>query len=144
MQIGVLGCFCVMGKIIRYCKLNEERFGENVFDVSRPNIFGNPYTHIGNRKTLADVKVSTRDEAIDLYSDYFDEMLKDETAAGEIFRKEWDRMYEAYKTFDEIYLGCYCQLDERCHSDIIRKKLIQRSMKEKLSQLKRDRNVKKC
>jgi hypothetical protein len=129
-----------MSKIIRYCKLNEEHYGPNAFDVSRPNIFGNPYTHIKNRETKAQVKVKTRDEAIALYDPYFDNMLKDDSEVGERFREEWDRMYEAYKTYDEIYLGCFCNLSETCHSEVIKKKLIQRSMKEKLSKIKAERH----
>lgn len=125
-----------MAKIIRYCKLKEEHFGPNCFDVSRPNIFGNPYTHIRNKATKAQVKVKTRDEAIDLYSPYFDNMLKDDSEVGEVFRKEWDKLYEAYKTYDEIYIGCYCDEKERCHSEVIIKKLIQRSMKEKLAKIR--------
>ena len=129
-----------MSKIIRYCKLNEEHYGPNAFDVSRPNIFGNPYTHIKNRETKAQVKVKTRDEAIALYDPYFDNMLKDNSEVGERFREEWDRMYEAYKTYPTIYIGCYCNVDkERCHSEVIAKKLIQRSMKEKLSKIKAER-----
>lgn len=124
-----------MSKIIRYCKLKEEHNGENCFDVSRPNIFGNPYTHIKNKETKAQIKVKTRDEAIKLYSLYFDNMLNDNSEAGEAFRKEFDRMYEAYKTHDEIYLGCFCKETEKCHAEIIAKKLIQRSMKEKLSKI---------
>ena len=130
-----------MSQIIRYCKLEEEHSGENAFDVSRPNVLGNPYTHIKNKQTLAEVKVATRDEAIDLYSEYFDKMLKDESEFGEIFRSEWDRMYEAYKTYDVIYIGCYCKPDERCHGDIIKSKLIQRSMKEKINRLKKEKGV---
>lgn len=128
-----------MSKIIRYCKLNEEHSGDNAFDISRPNVLGNPYTHIKDKKTLASVKVKTRDEAIDLYSDYFDKMLLDESEFGDLFRQEWDRMYEAYKKYDTIYIGCYCSLDERCHGDIIKKKLIQRSMKEKIERLKKEK-----
>jgi hypothetical protein len=130
-----------MSQIIRYCKLEEEHSGENAFDVSRPNVLGNPYTHIKNKQTLAEVKVATRDEAIDLYSEYFDKMLKDESEFGEIFRCEFDRMYEAYKTYDVIYIGCYCKLDERCHGDIIKSKLIQRSMKEKINRLKKEKGA---
>ena len=132
-----------MSKIIPYCKLKEEHYGPNAFDVSRPNIFGNPYTHIKNRETKAQIKVKTRDEAIDLYDPYFDNMLKDETDVGEMFRQEWDRMYEAYKTYDEIYLGCFCDIGkERCHTEIIAKKLIQRSMKEKIAKIKEKRKEK--
>lgn len=130
-----------MSKIIRYCKLTEEHYGDNVFDVSRPNIFGNPYTHIKSKETKAQVKVATREEAIRLYDPYFDAMLKSEDETGDLFRAEWDRMYEAYKNYDEIYIGCYCKLNEDCHGDIIRKKLIQRSMKEKLDEIKRKRST---
>ena len=124
-----------MAKVIRYCKLNEEHYGDNVFDVARPSIFGNPYTHIKNKETKAQVKVATREEAISLYGPYFEAMLKDESEVGDLFREEWDRMYEAYKKYDTIYIGCYCKLDEDCHGDIIRKKLIQRSMKEKMKEI---------
>lgn len=130
-----------MAKIIRYCKLKEEHYGSNAFDVSRPNIFGNPYTHIKNRETKAQIKVKTRDEAIDLYGPYFDNMLKDDTEVGQAFRDEWDRMYEAYKTYDEIWIGCFCNENERCHGDVIAKKLIQRSMKEKIAKIKAERKV---
>ena len=122
----------VMSKIVRFCKLTEGHSGPNVFDISRPNIFGNPYTHIKSKETLAQVKVKSRDEAIDMYGPYFDRMLE----TDEEFRKEFDRMYEAYHTFDVIYIGCYCKPDERCHGDVIRQKLIQRSMKEKLSKIR--------
>ena len=130
-----------MAKITRYCKLKEEHSGPNAFDISRPNIFGNPYTHLKNRQTKAMVKVKNRDEAIDLYDPYFDNVLKDETEVGQRFREEWDRMYEAYKTYDEIFIGCYCHTDERCHGDIIIKKLVQRSMKEKLNKIRQKRNL---
>jgi len=122
-----------MAKIIRYCKLTEEHSGPNCFDISRPNVLGNPYTHIKNKETKALVKVPTREDAINLYSEYFDNMLNDKTEATECFREEWDRMYEAYKKYDEIYIGCFCKPNETCHGDIIRKKLIQRSMKEKIN-----------
>ena len=127
-----------MSKITRHSKCDGEMYGENVFDISRPNIFGNPYTHIKNRETKALVKVSTRDEAIRLYSFYFDRMLALDGDEGDRFRAEWDRMYDAYKKYDEIFLSCYCKLTESCHADVIRKKLIQRSMKEKIDGIKSD------
>ena len=131
-----------MAKIIRYCKLKEEHNGPNCFDVSRPNIFGNPYTHIKNKETKALIKVQSRDEAIRLYDPYFENMLKDDSEVGDRFRMEWDRMYEAYKTYDDIYIGCFCHENEKCHGDVIAKKLIQRSMKEKLKELKAIREKK--
>lgn len=130
-----------MAKIIRYCKLKEEHSGPNVFDVSRPNIFGNPYTHIKNRVTKALVKVKNRNEAVDMYDPYFDNMLKDNTEVGDRFRTEWDKMYNAYKTYDEIYIGCYCELNQRCHSEVIIRKLVQRSMREKLNKLRENKKL---
>ena len=41
-----------MAKVVRYCKLEEEHSGENSFDVSRPNVMSNPYTHIKREKTV--------------------------------------------------------------------------------------------
>lgn len=128
-----------MSKIIRYNKLKEDHVGDNAFDICRPNVFGNPFTHIKNKETLASIKVKSRDEAIDAYAAYFDAMLKDDSEAGEIFRNEWDKLYDAYKQFDVIYLGCFCNEDERCHGDVIKEKLIARSIKEKINNLKRNK-----
>ena len=124
-----------MAKFIRYCKTQEQHYGENVFDVSRPNILGNPYTHIKDRETKALVKVRNRDEAIDLYSPYFDKMYE----TDEVYRQEVDRLYEAFKTFDEVYIGCYCKTSERCHSDIIIQKITQRSFKDTIKEIKKNK-----
>lgn len=125
-----------MSKITRYCKTIEEHLGENSFDCARPGIFGNPYTHIKNKQTKALVVVKDREEAIRLYDPYFDAMLASDDEFGKRFREEFDRMYEAYKTFGEIFLGCYCKPYETCHCDVIKRKLIQRSMKEKLKDIR--------
>lgn len=120
LSVGFLEYFFVkqlliMAQLIRYCKLDEEHHGENTFDVSRPNIMGNPYTHIKDRTTKALVKVVSRDEAIDRYGRYFNVMIKE----SEEFRNEFERMVDACFKYDSVYFGCYCRLDERCHSDII-------------------------
>lgn len=126
-----------MSKITRYCKTDEEHIGENVFDCSRPNIFGNPYTHIRNKQTKALVVVKDREEAIRLYDPYFDAMMSSNDEFGTIFRAEFEKMYEAYRQYGEVFLGCYCKPYETCHCDIIRKKLLQRSMRDKLKGLRR-------
>lgn len=120
-----------MAKLIRYCKLSEEHNGDNVFDVSRPNIFGNPYTHIKNKQTKALVKVKTRDEAIDRYGRYFDNMLR----LDEDFRNEFEKAVEACFKYDVVYFGCYCKLDERCHSDIIIEKVRKEAVKRMLNKI---------
>lgn len=114
----------------RICKTENDMTGDNVFDVSRPNILSNPYTHIKDRKTLAKRVVKDRDTAIDLYEQYFDEMVKKD---GD-FKKEFDRMYEAFLKYDTIYIKCYCKLTERCHGDIIISRLNKRLVKNKLEE----------
>lgn len=123
-----------MAKAERICKLENDMHGDNVFDVSRPNILSNPFTHIKDRKTLAKRVVKTRDEAIDLYADYFDRMVEKEDSE---FRKEFDRMYEAFLKYDVIFIKCFCKLNERCHGDIIISRLNSRLVKSKLEELKK-------
>lgn len=120
-----------MAKATRVCKTVTPMGGDNVFDVSRPNILSNPFTHIKDRKTLAKRVVKDRETAVMLYEKYFDEMVVKDDA----FRKEFDRMYEVYKTNKEIFILCYCKLDETCHGDIVIKKLQNRLVKEKLEEL---------
>ena len=124
-----------MAKVIRYSIKNETHTGENNFLIHRPFIFSNPFTHIKDKKTKAKYVASSREEAIDLYKDYFDTMLM----TSPKFKEEWDKMYEAYKTFDEIYIGCYCSTTEPCHSDVIIEKLKRRSIKEMMEQIKQKR-----
>ena len=76
-----------MGKIIRYCKLTEDHVGENVFDVSRAGILGNPYTHIKDRTTKALIKVKTREDAIELYKIYFNNMMASKDPKSEPFKR---------------------------------------------------------
>lgn len=125
----------VMAKVIRYCIKNETHEGENVFLIHRPFIFSNPFTHIKDKKTKAKYVVGSREEAIDIYNDYFDAMV--ETSPK--FKEEWDKLYDAYNKFDEIYIGCYCGQNESCHGDIIIEKLKRRGIKDLLKQMKSKR-----
>lgn len=122
-----------MAEIIRYCLTSEEHDGENVFKVCRPNIMGNPFTFLPKSKTKCKnlIRVKTRDEAVELYSPYFDAMVKKDKR----FKAEFDRMFDAYLKYDVIYIGCFCHKDENCHGDIIAKKLKQRAVKQMLSNL---------
>ena len=122
-----------MAILKRFCVLEEEHFGDNVFLVHRPYVFGNPYTHIKNKETKALIIVKDRDEAIKLYEPFFEKMLKIDVN----FQNEWKKLVDAYYKFDEIYIGCYCSLKETCHADIIIKKLNQYILKEHLKKLKK-------
>lgn len=121
-----------MAKAERICKTENDMLGENVFDVSRPNTLSNPFTHIKDKKTLAKRVVKDRETAIRLYEEYFDEMVKRENSE---FKKEFDRIYEAYLKYDTIYIKCHCKLDQSCHGDYIIKKLKQRLVKSKIDEV---------
>ena len=120
-----------MARAERLCKTENDATGDNVFDVSRPSILSNPFTHIKDKKTLAKRVVKDKNTALELYEEYFNRMVD----SDEAFRKEFDRIYEAYKKYDIIYLKCYCPLDERCHADFIIKQLSRRLVKSKIEEV---------
>lgn len=121
-----------MSKIIRYCKLTEEHVGDNAFDVSRATILGNPYTHIKDRATKALVKVKNRETAIELYKKYFKEMMNSDNVRAKPFQRAFYKIVDAYKTYDTVYIGCYCHLDESCHADFIIDQVIKYTVRETL------------
>ena len=86
---------------------------------------GNPYTHIKSKETKAMVIVKTREEAISRYARYFEQSLK----LNPEFKKEFERMIEVCMNNDEVWLGCYCKLDEDCHVDYIIRRLRQECTK---------------
>ena len=115
--------------IIVYNRTKEDHSAnENNFPIFRPNILGNPFTHIKDRHTKASYIVSTRDEAIRRYSMYFDAMY----GSNVEFTKEVDKIYEKYKRGEDVYLECYCKPNS-CHGDIIAEKLRKRLIREKLN-----------
>ena len=71
--------------------------------IGRPSKWGNPFTHIKDRKTKAEFVVATRKESIDKYREWIlnqPELLKD--------------LHE----LKDKTLGCWCKpLD--CHGDVI-------------------------
>ena len=131
-----------MTKIIRYCKLTEDHVGDNAFDVSRASILGNPYTHIKDRNTKALVKVKDRDTAIELYKKYFKKMMESTDQQARPFQKAFLRIVEAYKTFDTVYIGCYCHLDESCHGDFIIEQVVKYAVREAILNKAREHNQK--
>ena len=101
----------------------------NNFYIGRGSPLGNPYTHITDKKTKAIYQAKDRDDAIDKYSHYFDLMYGSNLA----FTSAIDRIYELYKTGEDVYLECYCK-PERCHGDVIKEKLESRLLKEKIQE----------
>lgn len=121
--------------IKRFNVIEEEYFGDNVYLIHRPFILSNPYTHIKDKQTKALYVVSSRDEAIEKYSHYFDIMYGKNIKFTEII----DEIYTKYKNGEDILLGCYCSLKESCHADIIIKKLQGRFIKEKITEAKKNK-----
>lgn len=118
--------------------MKEEHVGPNAFKVHRGYALGNPYTHIKDKKTKAQVLVSTREEAIERYKRYFEESLK----INPEFKAEFDKIVDACMEYDEVFLGCYCNLNESCHADYIiqrlrqecTKRMIQNALKSRLNE----------
>lgn len=71
--------------------------------IGRPSKWGNPYTHISDKDTLAEFVVSSREEAIEKYRDY-------------ILNKP--ELLEALNELEGKTLGCWCK-PKSCHGDIL-------------------------
>lgn len=87
------------------------------FYCGRPNILGNRFSHLP-KGTLAEFKVSTREEAIEKYKEDFKEQMKYNME----FRKEFFRIYEHLTKHYLVYLICWCA-PQSCHCDVIKENL---------------------
>lgn len=118
--------------IIVYNRTNEDYSTlPNNYYIGRGSILGNPYTHKPLGKTMALFQASSRDEAVDKYDSYFDLQY----GRNEPFTELIDEMYEKYKNGEDIYLECYCH-PQKCHGDVIAKKLQKRLLKERIREEK--------
>jgi hypothetical protein len=70
--------------------------------IGRPSLFGNPFSHLPN--TLAEFRVSTREEAIEKYKDW----ILSQPKLLEICRSQ----------LKGKILGCWCA-PQSCHGDIL-------------------------
>lgn len=115
-----------MAKIIIYNTKTEDYTKEkNNFYIGRPSPLSNPYTHHKDKETLAKFIVSTREEAIDSYKNYFNENY----GTNKEFTEEFDKIYQCYKNGEDVYLECFCK-PLSCHGDYIAKMLQQKLIKE--------------
>lgn len=104
----------------------------NNYYIGRPSPLSNPFSHNGVRTVFKTLTFKTRDEAIEAYEKYFDEMYgKDEE-----FTKAFDEIYQHYKNGENIYLQCFCK-PKACHGDIIANKLQRKLIKEKMEERKK-------
>jgi len=78
--------------------------------IGRPSIWGNPFTHISDKETLAEHVVSNRAEALEKYREYI-------TNNQELMSKILE--------LDNKVLGCFCITDGSfpipyvCHGQIL-------------------------
>ena len=83
--------------------------------IGRPSIFGNPFTHIKDKTTLAKFIVKNREEAIEKY-------------------KEWilnqPEILSRLPELEGKTLGCWCK-PKSCHGDVL-VDLIKKSKQNKL------------
>lgn len=124
--------------IIVYNRTKEDHSNNpNNYPIFRgASILGNPYTHIRDKETKAFTIVDSREEAIEMYAGYFDLMYEN----NEKFKSLVDEIYEKYKSGEDVYLECNCA-PQPCHGDIIRRKLEQRLIKEKIQERKNGKSV---
>lgn len=94
----------------RVVNINKEEY--DVF-IGRGSKWGNPFTHIKDKITLAETIVETREEAIEKYREYL------------------SNNKELLDSLDELegkILGCYCK-PKSCHGDILLEFLSKRKLK---------------
>lgn len=95
--------------------VNSRNTGSGVY-IGRPTVFGNPFTHIKDRNTLAEFICESRDEAVDKYEEWFYKEL----GRNKQLEQELKNLIERYKRSGELYLRCWCA-PKRCHGDVIKK-----------------------
>lgn len=123
--------------IIRVINITQEDHtnDEGYFYIGRSKYnnspLGNPFTHNGKRTNLAKLSFPTAEEAINAYEEYFDLMYGND----ELFTAAFDEIYNLYKSGKDIYLGCFCK-PNKCHGDVIAKKLQQKLIKENMQEIK--------
>ena len=84
-----------------HCK--KEKF--DVY-IGRPTIWGNPFSHKDG--TLAEYKMDTRDEAIEMYEFYMRDKIEKSPELKKLMIKQ----------LDGKILGCWCA-PKKCHGDVL-------------------------
>ena len=97
-----------------------------VFDISRTSPIGNPFTYDAKKSSIAKLSFKTREEAIEAYKLYFNEMY----GKNKKFTEYFDKIYEAYKTGKTVYLQCWCK-PLPCHGDFLEIELGKKLLAEK-------------
>lgn len=126
--------------MINVYNLNIEDYtdNENDFYIGYGSPLCNPYSLNTKHKSYV-FTVKSHNESMRKFSDYYDLMY----GSNIQFTNSIDAIYEKYKNGQDVYLGCFCKkysIKDRknhedecvCHGDIIKEKLQQRLVAEKL------------
>ena len=124
-----------MGKIIVYNSHSEDHTNGNCcnFYIGRGSPLGNPFTHNGVRSVFKTFTFKTREQAIEAYEKYFDEIY----GKDELFTKAFDEIYEHYRNGEDVYLQCFCK-PKPCHGDVIADRLQRKLILEKKEEMKKN------
>lgn len=117
------------------CKIEDHTSHPNNVYIGRNSMLGNPFTYDGKKSNLAKLSFKTREECLNAYEIYFENMYE----KNSVFKLYVDKLYEKYKNGEDIYLQCFCK-PEPCHGDFIKSKLEKRLIKERMEEIK---NMKK-
>lgn len=80
--------------------------------MGRPSPLGNPYSHVPSG--YADIRVKTRDEAVDKYRLWIEKQLQSDNEASRAF---WE-LVGVYRDFGGLTLSCWCA-PKRCHAEVL-------------------------
>ena len=109
--------------LIKILNRNKDDFDlslHNYFYIGRGSDLGNPFSHLPI-VTKAQYKVKSRDEAIDRYIDYIEDIV--EKGENLSILQELQKMIVLLRKDIPIYLVCYCSPNS-CHGDILKKLLL--------------------
>ena len=122
-------------KVTQEYRVDTEEEAKEALESFRRQADEKGYTLKSAGYTLKEKK--SKGEVIDRYKRYIEESLK----INPEFKAEFDKMVDACMEYDEVFLGCYCSLNESCHADYIiqrlrqecTKRMIQNALKNKLN-----------
>jgi len=103
---------------------NKNNYNGKGHYVGRPTPLGNPFTH-HNKKTQAQFKVDTVEEAIERYLPWLEEQLESDNETSRMFFM----LEEEYRKEGVLTLICWCYPDP-CHADVIAELIVSRNLLE--------------
>lgn len=101
-------------KVPKIYNIRTDNVPKNVFYIGRPSRYGNPYSH--KQGKYVGYLVSSRDEAISKYIEYFEKVMKRELPT--YYTKEFITKEDVVKDLRGKDLSCFCT-PLRCHAQYL-------------------------